>query len=166
MVGYNTRDDAATPFWITCSKINGVEAATQIHYWEHFPVVDLEFETSAPVSVGLRALAPLIPGAAAASNIPAAVFEVHLRNTSSGLKQGTIAFSFPGPDTQEARAAEFTRRRVVEDFRSLPLVASTTSWASLGLSSPGSGPARTVTRPPGPRSPQSCRHLSGGSARG
>src|SRR5438552_1532150 len=40
----------------------GVKMAKDIHYWGHYPVADLEYETDAPISVGLRAWSPLIPG--------------------------------------------------------------------------------------------------------
>ena len=33
-------------------QLEKVEKATEIHYWGHYPVADLEYETSAPVSVG------------------------------------------------------------------------------------------------------------------
>ena len=98
-------------------QLQGVRPARQIHYWGHYPVADLEFETDAPVSVGLRAWAPFIPGDTAASNIPAAIFEVHLHNDSETQQKGTLAFNFPGPDAQEALAIEFTRRVIDEDFR-------------------------------------------------
>ena len=61
-------------------KLEGVETAKQIHYWGHYPVADLEFETDAPIQVGLRAWSPFLPGDLKASMMPAAVFEVHLRN--------------------------------------------------------------------------------------
>ncbi len=107
------RYDASTK----TTPLQGVRAATEIHYWGHYPVADLEFETDAPVSVGLRAWSPFIPGDTPASNIPSAIFEVHLRNTSAAAQKGTIAFNFPGPDTQEALSSEFTRQDVNEDFR-------------------------------------------------
>ena len=91
-------------------QLQNVKPAKEIHYWGHYPMADLEFETDAPVSVGLRAWAPFIPGDAAASNIPAAIFEVQLRNTSLEPHRGTIAVNFPGPDTQEALSSEFTRQ--------------------------------------------------------
>ncbi len=97
--------------------LQGVKPAKEIHYWGHYPIADLEFETDAPISVGLRVWSPFIPGDAPASNIPAAVFEVHLRNTSEAAQKGTIAFNFPGPDTQEALSSEFTRQEINEDFR-------------------------------------------------
>jgi uncharacterized protein (DUF608 family) len=86
--------------WVlSLNKIEGVENATQIYYWGHYPVADIEdieYETDAPLSVGLRAWAPFLLGDSAASNTPGAVFEVYLRNTSATSQQGTIAISFPG----------------------------------------------------------------------
>lgn len=80
----------------------GVKTATGIEYWGHYPMADVEFETDAPVAVGLRAWAPFIPGDVAMSNTPAAVFEVHLRNTSDDAQRGTIAMTFAGPTVAEA----------------------------------------------------------------
>ncbi len=97
-------------------KLESVAPAKKIHYWGHYPVADLEFETDAPISVGLRAWAPFLPGDTAASNIPAAIFEVHLRNISAQSQTGEVAFNFPGPNEQEADAAEFNRRQIEEDF--------------------------------------------------
>ena len=93
-------------------KLEGVETAKQIHYWGHYPVADMEFETDAPIQVGLRAWSPFLPGDLKASMMPAAVFEVHLRNPGNKRQTGTIAFSFPGPDPKEAGTEEFSR----EDF--------------------------------------------------
>ena len=42
-------------------KLEGVETAKQIHYWGHYPVADLEFETDAPVQVGLPRGRPSCP---------------------------------------------------------------------------------------------------------
>ena len=115
------------PVVATCHKIKNVHAAKEIHYWGHYPVVDMEFETDAPVSVGMRAWTPFIPGDVAASNIPAAVFEVHLRNTSNKDQDGTIAFNFPGPDVQEAMSIEFTRRIIKEDFEGVQVCSMNNS---------------------------------------
>jgi uncharacterized protein (DUF608 family) len=104
---------------VTVAKIEGVEAATDIHYWGHYPVADMQFETDAPVSVAMRAWAPLLPGDTPASNIPAAVFEVQLCNTSQTQQDGTVAFNFPGPDHQEARSTDFSRDFVDEDFEGM-----------------------------------------------
>jgi uncharacterized protein (DUF608 family) len=81
----------------------GYQTARDISYWGHYPVADLEFETDAPVEVGLRAWAPFIPGDAAASNTPGIIFEVHLRNRSRVSQRGTLVFSFPGPTQAEAQ---------------------------------------------------------------
>ena len=87
----------------------GVSMAKDVHYWGHYPVADLEFETDAPVSVGMRAWSPLIPGDAALSNTPAAVFEVHLRNTGKTAQAGSLAFSFFGPSYDEGWTWKFGR---------------------------------------------------------
>lgn len=93
-------------------KQEGVEAAREIHYFGHYPVADLEYDTDSPVSVGLRAWAPFIPGDAHASNIPGAIFEVRLRNTTKKAQKGTIAFSYPGMTAKEAGSEQFERKDV------------------------------------------------------
>ena len=109
---------------VDCAAIEGVQPVREIHYWGHFPVADMLFETDAPVSVAMRAWSPFIPGNVPASNIPAAVFEVHLQNDSGREQGGTLVFNFPGPDVEEARSTEFTRQPVAEDFNGV-LVSST-----------------------------------------
>ena len=101
---------------VECRKIEDVQTPEDIRYWGHYPVADMHFECDAPVSVALRAWAPLIPGDTAASNIPAAVFEVHLCNETDFQQEGTLAFNFPGPDHQEAGSTDFTRQSVDEEF--------------------------------------------------
>jgi hypothetical protein len=74
----------------------GVKKADDIEYFGHYPVIDMEFVTGAPVAVGARIWSPFLPGDIKASNTPGAVFEIHLRNTTSDPQTGTVAFSFPG----------------------------------------------------------------------
>lgn len=94
--------------YVNLSPIEGIRSAKHIDYWGHYPVVDLEYELEpissawgnekpAPVSVGLRAWSPFIPGDLSASGTPCAFFEVHLRNRTGHSQTGTLAFSFPGP---------------------------------------------------------------------
>jgi uncharacterized protein (DUF608 family) len=99
------------PVWADL-KLEGLGTAREIHYWGHYPVADLEFDIDAPVSVGLRAWAPFLPGNVADSVVPAIIFEVHVRNTADSHQQGTLAFSFPGPTESEAGTKEFTRQPV------------------------------------------------------
>jgi hypothetical protein len=111
-----------------------VNFAEEIHYWGHYPVADLEYRTSAPVGVGLRAWAPFIPGDLAASNTPAAIFEVHLRNESAEAQQGSLVLSFPGPN--EAEAGGFPLQRTVlrgEDGLAGLLVAGESAAYVLGV---------------------------------
>jgi len=60
--------------WVlSTERIAGVDSASQIHYWGHYPVADLEYELDGPMSVGLRAFSPLLPGDSVLSNTPGAV---------------------------------------------------------------------------------------------
>ncbi len=65
-------------------------------YWGHYPIADVEYKSDLPVQVGLRAWSPFIPGDSKESNTPGAIFEVHLKNKSISIQNGTLAFSFPG----------------------------------------------------------------------
>jgi uncharacterized protein (DUF608 family) len=107
----------------------GVRTASQIHYWGHYPVADLEFDTDAPVAVGLRAWAPFIPGEAATSNIPGAVFEVRLRNATGEKQAGTLAFSFPGPTESEALTTRFDRATVDRACSGVAVMSEKVSYA-------------------------------------
>ncbi|HIJ64558.1 MAG TPA: hypothetical protein HPP77_01300, partial [Candidatus Hydrogenedentes bacterium] len=110
-------------------KLEGAKTANNIHYWGHYPVADLEFETDAPVQVGLRAWTPFLPGDVVNSMMPGIMFEVHLRNSSSEKQEGTIAISFPGPTPQEAGAETFTRSDVSQgDFKGLRVAAPMASY--------------------------------------
>lgn len=93
-------------------SLDGVKTANQIHYWGHYPVADLEFDTSAPVSVGLRSWSPFLPGDTIGSNVPAIMFEAQLRNPTDFRQKGTLAFSFPGPTNKEANSDTFERVEV------------------------------------------------------
>ncbi len=103
--------------WVLATRhteeIEKVEKASEIHYWGHYPVADLEYETSAPVSVGLRAWTPFIPGDVAISNTPGAVFEVRLRNQTAARQQGSLIFNFPGPTQGEAQISPTSPRERV-----------------------------------------------------
>jgi uncharacterized protein (DUF608 family) len=113
--------------------LEGVNIAKEIHYWGHYPVADLEYETDAPVSVGLRAWASFLPGDIQNSLIPGVVFGIHLRNTSDDAKCGTVAFSFPGPTEAEAGTNIFARREVTADsFRGVEVTTEKASYV-LGM---------------------------------
>jgi uncharacterized protein (DUF608 family) len=103
--------------WVLASRhteqIENVGKADEIHYWGHYPIADLEYETAAPVKVGLRAWTPFIPGTVATSNTPGAVFEVRLRNRSKSHQKGALIFSFPGPTQAEAQVSPESPREEV-----------------------------------------------------
>lgn len=118
----------------------GVRRAKQVHYWGHYPVADLEFETDAPVQVGLRAWSPFIPGSIKESTIPAAVFEVRLRNTTDANQKGTLAFNFPGPMAEETGGDRSERREVTGAFHGVEVK---TPLASFALGTLDNEPLRT-----------------------
>ncbi len=117
-------------------KLEGVETAKEIRYWGHYPVADMEFVTDAPVSVGMRAWTPFLPGDVANSMVPGIIFEVHLRNTSEAPQKGTIAFSFPGPTLLEAGCQTFQRKDIQGGFEGVSVEGTLASYA-LGLIGPG-----------------------------
>lgn len=99
--------------WIlsTCG-IAGCKFARQIDYWGHFPIANMEYDLDAPVAVHLRAWSPFIPGDVHNSNIPGAIFELHLQNTTDQNQAGTVAFNFPGFDRYEIGYSGITRTPV------------------------------------------------------
>ena len=125
---YDRATELLTPV-PTDLRLEGVKLAGEIHYWGHYPVADLEFQTDAPVGVGVRAWTPFLPGDVVDSMLPGVVFEVHLRNTTSAPQSGTVAFSFPGPLEKEAGSKQFTRRAVEEDFIGVEIAAPLASYA-------------------------------------
>jgi hypothetical protein len=112
--------------------LKGVEKAKSIDYWGHFPIADVEYETSAPVSVGLRAWSAFIPGDTTASDTPGAVFEVHLRNTTASVQAGTLAFSFPGFAAHQS-GMEFERKGMGPKYVKIPGLAERQFVAYLPL---------------------------------
>lgn len=84
-------------------ELEGTLPIEDIEYWGHYPIVDMEYKAEMPVSMGMRAFTPFIPGDEDASMLPAAMFEVYIRNTGNDKQQGTIAFSFAGPEKYEFR---------------------------------------------------------------
>jgi uncharacterized protein (DUF608 family) len=97
---------------LTTQEMTGSENAKDIHYWGHYPIADLEYELDGPFSVGLRTWCPFIPGDTRASNTPAAVFEVRVRNNSDKAEKVTLGLSFPGPTQAEAQISPTSAREL------------------------------------------------------
>jgi uncharacterized protein (DUF608 family) len=105
-------------FWaLTTRAVPGIHSAKQIQYWGHYPVADLEFELAGPLSCGLRAWSPFIPGEAQISNTPAACFEFHLRNRTDSSVQASLVFTFPGPTEEESGCRQYRRRSLTGPLR-------------------------------------------------
>lgn len=119
--------------------LQGCKTAEEIHYWGHYPVADIEFDTTAPVSVGLRSWSPFLPGNVEKSMVPGIVFEVQLRNTTDEPQKGTLAFSFPGPTGRESGVGQIERGAFADDYQGLEI---TTPNASYVLATDHKGPLR------------------------
>ncbi|MEY2844665.1 MAG: hypothetical protein RL076_211 [Chloroflexota bacterium] len=92
--------------WLTCT-IDGVHtvslSAADIAYWGHYPVLDMVATLPRhQLSIGVRAVAPLILGNSAQSNMPAVVFELVLHNTSSHAQHVALRIDMPPPPHVEA----------------------------------------------------------------
>ena len=75
-------------FWLIVAMVGARSAAMTFNR-----VADLEFDMpGSPVSAGLRAWAPFLPGDSRSSNTPAAVFELRLRNVTGSAQEGRVAF--------------------------------------------------------------------------
>lgn len=82
--------------WLT---INNVPLSTgHITYWGHYPVADLKARFDGlPLQLHLRAFAPFLPGDAASSNTPAALFDLELRSLDGRELPADLALQFPAP---------------------------------------------------------------------
>jgi len=109
-------------------NLEAVQTATEIHYWGHYPVADLEFELGGPIGVGLRAWAPFLPGSVVDSMLPGAVFELDLRNLNDRAQDVTAAASFPGPTKEEAGGGIFARRTLESEVRGMEVRAGKASY--------------------------------------
>lgn len=106
----------------------GINSAKEIAYWGHYPIADVQYDLDAPIEVATRAWSPFIPGDVHDSNIPAAIFEVHLRNKTDEPKEVSLAFSFRGFDRDEVHCAGISRQRV-----EMPAEDSSTNYLATGI---------------------------------
>ncbi len=100
----------ARAYLLSAVSVGPARGADRCWYWGHYPIADLELEyDGAPFSAGVRAWSPFVPGDAAASMIPAAIFEIRLRNHGPQPLPATLAISFPGCTMPEASGSAFAR---------------------------------------------------------
>lgn len=116
-------------------RFSQVQLPKEIHYWGHYPIADLEYETDGPVQLALRAWSPFLPGELKSSTIPGIVLETHLRNVSGQPQAGTVVFNFPGPTEEEAGGDRFQRSETSGDFRGVEVRATAAGYA-LGVAGP------------------------------
>lgn len=73
-------------------------STAEIAYFGHFPIADLRATLpQSTISLGIRAFAPFILGDDAASNVPAALFEIELSNEGSEDTEVRLEISPPRP---------------------------------------------------------------------
>ena len=71
-------------------------------YWGHYPFSDMVAKfREHDIEIGARAFAPFIVGDAAASNIPASLFELEITNNESAELEIELALEFPAPVKQD-----------------------------------------------------------------
>ena len=87
-------------------ELRGVSVPTEIHYHGHYPMADMEFESDAPVRVGLRAWSPFLPGDEVGSMMPALFLEVHVRNESPQAPARRGGGEFSRPPARGSRHAD------------------------------------------------------------
>ena len=108
---------------------DGAQIASEIEYWGHYPVADQNFKfETCPFQVSMRSWSPFIPGDSAVSNTPGAVFEVHILNPSEDPRQGTVAFSFPGPNESEAGTTLFERQTLSDELQGIAVTSAQASY--------------------------------------
>jgi uncharacterized protein (DUF608 family) len=128
----------------------GVDIATAIDYWGHYPIADLEFATAAPVTVGLRAWSPFVPGDEVTSLLPGAVFDLTLRNVSDAPQEGCLAVSFPG-FPRHAAAPPASRQALTGTLQGVQVqrLAGGEPWEMAYVLAAVNAPAATVGGPLG-----------------
>lgn len=121
--------------WIlSLHSVGKTENVGNIHYWGHYPVADLEYGLDGPIQVGLRAWSPFIPGDSTHSNIPGAIFEMHLRNTSENVQDGCVTVDFPGPVENEVRGnSEFKRESYQGEFQGIVVSTRQFGWPAFEI---------------------------------
>lgn len=127
---------------LSTTRLTGVNAAKQIHYWGHYPVADLELDLDAPISVGVRAWSPFVPGDAELSNTPAICFDVRIRNHGSEELKGKIVLTFPGPDSTEGGSTGYLHTRVDQRIQGICVTSPQGvgyTLAAVGDGKPGIG---------------------------
>lgn len=137
--GKYTKNETYMKHWrVRVPETEQVHAAAAIRYWGHYPIVDIDYQTSAPVAVSLRAWSSFIPGDAVVSSIPAAVFEVRLHNQTDSRQRGVLAFNFPGPLENEVGAqASLERSQLSQDgWHAVSITSGIASYAVAVLDAP------------------------------
>jgi uncharacterized protein (DUF608 family) len=82
-----------------------VRFADDIAYWGHYPAVDLEFDTDAPLDVSARFWSPFVPGDLDLSSSPVIIADINVDNPRDSEQSAVVVLSIPGPTGPEAGGA-------------------------------------------------------------
>jgi uncharacterized protein (DUF608 family) len=118
-----------TPHYADVKGLKGVRLARSIDYWGHYPILDLQYQTDAPVTVGMRAWSPFLPGVLKESMLPGAVFEVTLANPTTTEQQGSFLFSFPGFNQLTDSTSTCSREELTDGLRGIRVHTDRTDHA-------------------------------------
>ncbi|MFX0102321.1 MAG: GH116 family glycosyl-hydrolase, partial [Candidatus Hodarchaeota archaeon] len=85
----------------------------EIFYFGHYPVADLEYTSSCPLQLALRAWSPFIPGDIKVSATPCSIFELYIKNPTEKKVEGVVVFSFPGPESYEVEENPIFHHKII-----------------------------------------------------
>lgn len=111
--------------------LKGTVRPKQVRYWGHYPIADIEYDLSVPISAAARMWAPFVPGDIRSSSIPGAVFEIRVRNESNAPCEPDILFAFPGPCQEGEQADRYAQEPLICD--SSPDISGITVTGSNGM---------------------------------
>lgn len=95
----------------TCLPLSTAE----IDYWGHYPIADMVARfAEKPLTVGIRAFSPFIPGNSVDSNIPAALFTLEITNHSAETMEAELIIAPPAPVTRDYQAELYGEQLKVE----------------------------------------------------
>ena len=117
------------PAPLSATELAPARGVEDVVYWGHYPMLELEFVSDAPVAVSATIWNPFIPGDLTSSTLPGAVFAVELTNKSDSQQEGRLIFSFPGPTADEVGGQRGATSFVV-GYQAFPSARASANWPS------------------------------------
>ena len=90
-------------------------STAEIIYWGHYPIADMVGRfAEKPLTVGIRAFSPFMPGNSVDSNIPAALFAIELTNHGAETLEAELIIAPPPPPVGDCQAEFYAEQLKVE----------------------------------------------------